>query len=69
MIFGIPILVVWPREEVHDIHDALLLQVACLKNIAHGQILLLGRARIIASWTYGEVATLVFVQNPAENRW
>ena len=69
MIFGIPTLVVWSREEVHDVHYALFLQVACLENIAHGQILLLGCAGIVASWTYCKVAALFFVQDPAENGW
>jgi hypothetical protein len=54
---------------IDDIHNAILLQIPRLKNVARGKIVLLGRAEIALRRRYGEMPAFVFVQDPTEHRW
>lgn len=59
--------VLWSGEEVNQIDHAILMDVARLKDIRRGQILLLGSAGYILLWMDGEIAPFILVHETAEH--
>jgi hypothetical protein len=67
MIVCIHGFVVRSRQKIDYVHHALFLEVAGLKNVAPGEILLLGCTEIIVFRADGEVPTFVLVQDTTED--
>jgi hypothetical protein len=54
---------------IDDIHNAVFLQIPRLKDITRREIVLLGRAEIAPRRRYGEMTSLVLVQDSTEHGW
>ena len=58
----------WAWEEVHDVNDTFLIDVASLENGGRRKVLLLGGARRGLGGCYAKVAPFILVYAPAEHR-